>query len=181
MMKMDAYFSDDGHYRLGLGRQWDEALSPLMVCMLNPSTGDGQKNDPTISALIHFATLWGFGGLGIFNLYAFISSKPADLLKADDPVGQENGTAIEQGLAVAAATSGKLLVAWGNDAYKIHDGERADWLPGRARHHGLEMICLGKTASGAPKHPMARGKHRIPRDQQPLPWIGRVHLGRRWR
>jgi len=34
-----------------------------------------------------------------------------------------------------------------------------------ALHH------LGLTIFGNPKHTMARGKHRIPADQQPIPWI----------
>ncbi|AHE56053.1 hypothetical protein [Sphingomonas sanxanigenens] len=33
-----------------------------------------------------------------------------------------------------------------------------------------DLWCWGKTKDGAPKHPMARGLHRIPRDQQPIMW-----------
>jgi len=35
---------------------------------------------------------------------------------------------------------------------------------------GVPLVCLGTTQSGAPKHPMARGGHRISRDQQPIEW-----------
>ena len=35
---------------------------------------------------------------------------------------------------------------------------------------GRELHCLGKTASGAPTHPMARGKHRVPDTAQPQIW-----------
>ncbi|TIW40168.1 MAG: DUF1643 domain-containing protein, partial [Mesorhizobium sp.] len=33
-----------------------------------------------------------------------------------------------------------------------------------------DLYCFGITASGAPKHPMARGLHRIARDQKPILW-----------
>jgi hypothetical protein len=29
---------------------------------------------------------------------------------------------------------------------------------------------LGATADGSPKHPLARGVHRVPDDRQPLVW-----------
>lgn len=32
------------------------------------------------------------------------------------------------------------------------------------------LWCWGMTSSGAPKHPMARGKHRIPADQKEILW-----------
>ncbi len=33
-----------------------------------------------------------------------------------------------------------------------------------------DLWYWGKTKSGAPTHPMARVKHRIPRDQKPILW-----------
>jgi hypothetical protein len=33
-----------------------------------------------------------------------------------------------------------------------------------------DIYCLGTTSSGAPKHPLARGRHRVPRDQQFALW-----------
>ena len=48
--------------------------------------------------------------------------------------------------------------------------DRDAWLITRARHHLVDLVCLGLTKDGYPKHPMARGAHRIPRDQQPILW-----------
>ena len=33
-----------------------------------------------------------------------------------------------------------------------------------------DIYCLGTTGGGSPKHPTARGKHRVPDDQQPVLW-----------
>ncbi|WP_281410851.1 hypothetical protein [Rhizobium binae] len=32
----------------------------------------------------------------------------------------------------------------------------------------VDLVCFGLTKYKFPKHPMARGQHRIPRDQQPM-------------
>lgn len=33
-----------------------------------------------------------------------------------------------------------------------------------------DLWCWGTNADGSPKHPMARGAHRIPADQKPIIW-----------
>lgn len=69
-----------------------------------------------------------------------------------------------------AKAAHQVFVCWGNIAWD------QDWI-----EHVVEEIqtgvepypdlwCWGKTQSGAPKHPMARGVHRIPRDQKPILW-----------
>src|SRR3546814_343950 len=35
---------------------------------------------------------------------------------------------------------------------------------------GRRAYCLGASSSGAPLHPMARGRHRVPDDALPQPW-----------
>lgn len=155
-------------FRYELRRIWDGARPLLVVCMLNPSTADHEKDDPTILALMHFARSWGYGGLLIVNLFAFRSSSPLALLAETDPFGPMNGDFIDAAMAYAAGNGGRLLAAWGNGGDM---DDRAAWFCSRAYHvHQLELICLGTTRSGAPKHPMARGKHRVPRDQQPIIW-----------
>lgn len=160
-----------GHPRLTitlstLGRRWDFGKPVLVVCMLNPSTADHRKDDPTILALTHFARLWGYGGFVVVNLFALRTSKPAELLLREDCIGPENGFYIAQALRYAQET-GPLLAAWGNGG-DLDD--RAEWFCARARAYEVDLICLGTTKSWQPKHPMARGVHRIPRDQQPIVW-----------
>jgi hypothetical protein len=170
MMKHATFAGDDAEFRLTLIRLWDAGAPMLVVCMLNPSTADASIDDPTILALIHFATLWGYGGILVVNLFAVRTSSPKDMKNRRFPVGRPyNEAAIDDALAYARATTGKLLVAWGNDGgWQERDVEFL------SRCDGLELVCLGRTQSGAPKHPMARGQHRIPRDQQPIPFTFEV-------
>ena len=62
--------------------------------MLNPSRADEERNDATIRRCIGFAGDWDFGILEVVNLFALMSTDPAALLKAKDPVGPDNDAAI---------------------------------------------------------------------------------------
>lgn len=152
-------------YRVELRRIWDNRLPMLPVCMLNPSTADHEINDPTILVLIWFARLWGYGGLLIVNLYGFRASHPKVMFAAKDTVGPDNERYVVAALDYAREHGGKMLAAWGNDGQP-----RSGFFEQLARSRAVTLICLGTTQSGAPKHPMARGHHRIPRDQQPIVW-----------
>lgn len=168
-MEMSAVISECGLYRTELRRVWNRDLPLLVVCMLNPSTADHRKNDPTILALIHFAKLWGYGGLLIVNLFAYRSPSPKEMMAYCDPFGgRQNADAIASAMAYAQDNGGRLLAAWGNGG---DFEDRAEWFCNRALQvYRLTLICLGTTKDWKPKHPMARGKHRIPRDQQPINW-----------
>lgn len=73
MMRSHAVLSEDGVYRYRLTREWGENLDACKrVCfvMLNPSTADASKDDPTIRKCIGFATRLGFDALEVVNLFA---------------------------------------------------------------------------------------------------------------
>lgn len=170
MIRSAVITGDGDEYRVELRRVWADGLPLLVVCMLNPSTANAEIDDPTVLALIHFARLWGYGGLLIVNLFSLRSPSPAVMMASDRPIGP--GTAEHLQAAIEYArdhplpdTPPRILAAWGNDG--DHE-DRAEWFCSRAFHHGVELICLGTTQSWKPKHPMARGRHRIPRDQQPI-------------
>ncbi len=165
-MKHATFAGDDAEFRLTLIRLWDAGYPLLVVCMLNPSTADAELDDPTILALNHFAFAWGFGGILVVNLNAFRASRPEVMRAAADPVGPKNAATIEDALRYAAGTSGMALAAWGNNG----DPAQVRSFVAQAREKGVRLVCLGTTKDGAPKHPMARGQHRIPRDQMPVAW-----------
>lgn len=167
-MKRTAVISDCKLYRYELRRVWDDTKPMLPVCMLNPSWADADQEDMTLLALIHFAKLWGYGGLLIVNFYAFRSPSPKEMFaQGTKAFGPDNDNYIKAAIQYAAANGGKLLAAWGNDG---NVGGYHTYFKLLARDSRVDLICLGTTQSGQPKHPMARGKHRIPRDQQPIIW-----------
>ncbi len=71
LIKRSAVISDCGHYRLRLDRVWDDRLPPMVICGLNPSTADGEKDDPTIRREMGFARRENCGALVKVNLAAF--------------------------------------------------------------------------------------------------------------
>lgn len=157
----------DQRYRYELRRQWDESRHPLITCMLNPSTADEVSDDPTLRALTWFATQWRYGGLLIVNLNAIRSPSPSVMMAADDPIGPENALHLEKAVLYARDFGVPILAAWGNDgAFGGRDTSFCEL----ARMHGVELVCLGVTQFMQPKHPMARGRHRIARDQQAIVW-----------
>ena len=46
--------------------------------MLNPSTADHQKDDPTIQRIIKFTRSWNYGGLVVVNVFPYRSPSPKE-------------------------------------------------------------------------------------------------------
>ncbi|TPN44894.1 DUF1643 domain-containing protein [Mesorhizobium sp. B1-1-7] len=162
-----AWMSDeeDPVYRMALWRIWDRGKPLLLVGMLNPSTAGRRKNDPTINRLFHFARANGFGGFIVVNAYAFRASHPQVMFAAADPIGPLNRAAIDEACRLCATA----LLAYGAGA---SEGGHRLWLQISSRIDNV--VCLGTSQDGSPKHPMARGKHRIPDDArfQPFQYRG---------
>lgn len=165
-----------GNLRLTLSRVWGNGSRVCWV-MLNPSTADHKKDDPTIKRCIHFTKLWGYGGFVVVNLYPFRSSSPAECKKwANWEPSKDWGVRDDiyyhnQPIVVEHAKKSDLVVAaWGNNAWDL---DYVDHLTDEIQSNEEpwpDIYCLGTTNSGSPKHPMARGKHRVPDDQQPILW-----------
>lgn len=167
-MRRSAEISPCGNYRYWLEREWEKGKTALVTVMLNPSTADADREDPTLLALIHFARSWGYGGLVVVNLYAWRSPSPAEMMREPARMGPDNRRRLNEAMLMAAVHGGAALAAWGNDGN--FEGE-ADWFTNRATNEfGINLLCLGTTQSNAPKHPLARGQHFIPRDQEPKIW-----------
>jgi len=77
-----AYFSADHVYRYVLWRRWDRQREPLVWVMLNPSTADDCRDDPTITRCRGFARNWGYGGITVVNLFALRATRPEALRQA---------------------------------------------------------------------------------------------------
>lgn len=175
-MKRGATYGLDGMLRWTLTRDW--GTSGKRACFLghNPSTAGHEIEDPTTLTWNTFAKAWGCDGYTAVNLYPYRSPDPAvarewaawDRTQAWDvrDILMENVN-----IVVREAKRADIFVAC-YGAIALDDG----W-----NQHVLEEIqngespypaiyIFGLTGNGSPKHPMARGKHRVPRDQQPILW-----------
>lgn len=141
----DAIFDDTQTYRYALWRCWNPEAANVTFIMLNPSTADAAKDDPTIRRCCQFAQAWGYGGVEIVNLFAFRATLPRDLRRCPQPVGDEN----DRYILVAVESAAKVVVAWGN---------WGNWLGRDRTLLGLlastPLHCLGVNQSGQPRHPL---------------------------
>lgn len=138
-----AEFSSCGKYRYKLWRIWNTDL-PLAMCIgLNPSTANADKDDPTINNLRRILMTLGYGGFYMMNLFAWISSKPQDLLTCPDPLG-ENDSKLQEVHLICK----DVIACWG--AFK-QAGERIKQVLPRYP----DSKCFGLNQNGTPWHPLA--------------------------
>lgn len=146
-----AMISSDGKYRYALWRTWDKNKPVVMFIMLNPSTADGTKDDPTIRKCIAYAKAWGYGALIVGNLYAFRSRNPKLLAHEEDPVGSNCGL----WLYTLSKMADLRVAAWGNNILSRKRVKQVENLiPG--------LYCLELSKSGNPKHPLYLRKNLKP-------------------
>lgn len=172
-----ATLSPGGAYRFLLTRYWDERPQ-LVVCMFNPSTADHQTDDPTVTLLMQLAAHNGYGGIRVVNGIPLRSSTPAEaleMLRWDQTQDWHARDRLAQNLGFVADVVGKssdVLLAWGAladrdpDCYFEHVLEEIRC----ALPEGGRLLCLSRTKSGQPLHPMARGKHKVRPDAPFLLW-----------
>jgi hypothetical protein len=140
-----AVFDRHGRYRYQLKRRWAGGGRAIAFVMLNPSTADAERDDPTIRRCGGFARAWGFSAMTVVNLFALRTTDPARLRRARDPIGPGN----DEHIAAAASSCDALVLAWG--AHGALGGRDHDVL---ALLHGCRPACLGVTRSGQPRHPL---------------------------
>lgn len=140
-----ATFDPTGQYRYSLWRVWDLDAPRVAFVMLNPSTADAERNDPTIRRCIGLANAWGYGGLEVVNLFAYRATRPQVLKQATDPVGREG----DRALLAAASRADQILLAWGNWG-SLYERDRAVL----ALLSGYPLYCLGLTQQQQPRHPL---------------------------
>ncbi len=138
-----AQFSDCRKWRYLLWRRWDPSGPVANFLMLNPSTADEIKLDPTCARARTYAEAWGYGALIVTNVFAWRSTDPQALKRVKDPVGAGNDAAILR----AAKESDLVVCAWGNHGL------------GRSLHirkllSGIPLHVLKVTGTGEPGHPL---------------------------
>ena len=161
-----ASFSPDRRYRYWLESKLGGGDGVCMFLMLNPSTADETKSDPTVTRCKGFARTWGYGALWVCNIFALRSTKPAALIESHDPTGPQNDGHILK----YARDADRIVCAWGNHGLHHDRGERVlrmledDGLSGRMCH-------LGLTGRDQPRHPLYLRASTLPvgfQDARPL-------------
>lgn len=170
MLESSADISDCGRFRWKLVRRWD-ARPMLLVAMFNPSFANGTRSDNTMDLLSHIASWNGFGGVTVVNLSPLITSVPAGAI--DMLLNWKDRSDVLENHRVIGAEAVKavdVLVAWGAIAARTpgHDKHALSVIKTACPH--ARLWCLGRTAEGHPIHPLARGKHKVPKDRKFIEW-----------
>lgn len=172
-MRSTAIISEGGVYRYHLRREWlgrparfaavdaeTEAFEfgghvqrpTLLFVMLNPSTADDTKDDPTIRKCIGFASQLGYFALEVVNLFAYRATDPRDLRAAwssgTDVVGSDNDDTILR----SAHDADRVIAAWGAFS-SCNLRTRADEVLKLLRRH-KEVSSFGVSKDGSPRHPL---------------------------
>ena len=142
-----ALFSKCRRWRYLLWRRWDPARPVANFLMLNPSTADERRLDPSCTRARVYAERWGYGSLIVTNLFGWRATDPEEMKAVRDPVGRDNDRAILR----AARESAIVVCAWGN--HGTHLGRSAHV---RKLLEGAKIAprVLRMNAGGEPAHPL---------------------------
>lgn len=163
MIEGGACIDITGKYRYELDRMWNRDQPFYCWVMLNPSTADAMKDDPTIRKCISYTFKWGGGGLVVVNLFAWRATFPKQLRLIPDPIGADNDRSIER--IVGLKTVAEVVCAWGNDgAYQNRDKAVMEII---LKHRVPKCLAISEK-TGQPKHPLYQKG-----DLKPIPYIGR--------
>jgi hypothetical protein len=125
--------------------------------MLNPSTADQIKNDPTVERCQRRTKAMGYGGMVILNLYAIRSTSPAAIRTCAAPIGPATDNHIRAYVSVHK----NVICAWGAHA-KMDRAEHVLKILGECN---ANLFHLGLTLGGYPRHPLYAAY-----STEPIPW-----------
>ena len=174
VLRRSAFFPVPG-MRRRLSRDWGPGPRALVIGC-NPSSAGADRDDPTSCWWNAWFQLFGFGGYDAANLYPFCTSSPAECRRITEAAWDgewHDRDAIQHNCDAVAELAKKAdqvfvcfgAIAW-DDMWVEHVVEEIQ--SGVAPYP--DLWCWGLTKHGAPKHPLARGVHRIPRNQPPILW-----------
>ncbi len=150
-----AVISSCGAYRYRLDRHVGAGDQVYAFFGINPSTADASIDDATVRKWRGFSERLGAERFIVGNVFAYRATNVGELSRADDPVGPEWRTHMDQIIKEADV----LVPCWGSRA-KLkapHLRDRLDVMLGALRGTAKPLVCWGKTASGDPIHPLMLG------------------------
>lgn len=157
--KRETVFSPCRKYRYRLRQIWDPSLPLVCFLMLNPSTADEIKNDPTVERVERRCRkIAGCGGMEVVNIFAFRSTAPDVMKTQPDPVGPNND------MHILEATRSAMMVvcAWGRHGQHMGRGNHVLQM---LHDNNIPTFCLKVNSDGYPAHPLYIGY-----DIEPMPF-----------
>lgn len=156
-----AEFSPCGRYRYWLKRTWDGNRTVQLFALwigMNPSTAEGDVDDPTIRREIAFTRAMGLNGYVKVNVMDYRATNPKALLVPGvAPCSDKNLELIGR----VALCADRIVCAWGALPKRLQCyADRVQAILPRDR-----LECMGVTASGSPRHPLY-----LPNSATPQPW-----------
>ena len=147
-------WSPDRAYRYFLRRPADQDLElsqkpPIAFLLLNPSTADEHKDDPTVRRCRRYAAAWGYGEVIVLNAFAYRATDPKVMRAHSDPVGPQNDEVICKTAQVLFHQGGALVCGWGNHGAFLDRGRTI-----RALLNAYPAQAFPLTKSGEPGHPL---------------------------
>jgi hypothetical protein len=152
-----ARFSRCRKWRYLLWRRWGDGPVANFL-MLNPSTADEVKLDPSCTRARNYAEQWRYGALVVTNLFGWRATDPEEMKRAQDPVGRGNDAAILR----AAREAAIVVCAWGN--HGAHLGRSSEVLRLLASEK-IYLSFLKRNGEGEPAHPLY-----LPGSLRPKTW-----------
>lgn len=157
--KGSVVFSPCGKYRYELHREWPDGEGSALVIMCNPSDANALENDPTVARVCGFARAARLRQFTVTNMFAFIATKPADMMMAGmtgvDIVGPDN----DETIARLSKSATIVVMACGNMSshttiarYMRQRAQALCFCDGPLA--GRELHALRVTKDGAPSHPL---------------------------
>ncbi|MDW9481896.1 DUF1643 domain-containing protein [Sinorhizobium meliloti] len=150
-IRAGATFSDCGRYRPLLWRDWDGAPNPGHVLWIgmNPSTADGDVDDPTVRRECDFTAAWGYGIYRKCNVMDFRATQPKALLQP----GISPRSDINLSIIVEQARSAQLVILAFGSLHRKLSSFGTD-VVAALETENIDATCLGFTANGSPRHPL---------------------------
>lgn len=148
-----AEFSVNREHRFLLWRLWSPPPGKLLgFVMLNPSTADETRDDPTTVRNMARARALGYAGVVQANLYTFRTPSPKVLKQAGFP-GGFGLCANRDALRSLGDVCEDVVLAWGAHAPV---GDVIDFMQQAqdGAFGSIRLLHLGRTKNGMPRHPL---------------------------
>lgn len=143
-----AVMANNNEYRFRLTRTWDSTKKIVGVLMLNPSKANSLKTDNTIMNLTNYLIDKNYGGVDIVNMYAFMATKPSELVHRNLAYESLNNDYILQ----VATEREILMIAWGSDVNKYVNRKKE--IEQLLSPYVGKLRCFEDPSGKSPRHPL---------------------------